>query len=81
MESLSSFVIWNDGRGASVDQEATQPITVIGGICGQSAGRWQRCDQRQCRPYVSQLTWRDFKGQGVSASICYDVDFSRTATA
>lgn len=81
MEALSGFVVGNNRSGSTLDQEASQPVAVVGGIGGQGSGLGQVSDQGKRRADIAQLTGGHVEGQRLSASICYDVDFSRAATA
>ena len=81
MAPLAGRVVGDNGLGAALDEEAAQPVAVIGGVGDQSGRRWQGTDKGERDRCIAALTGRDLDGQGPARAVDSQMDLGPPAAA
>ena len=78
MLPLAGRVVGDDGLGAAFDEEAAQPVAVIGGI-GDQPGWWrQSADEGERDRGIAALARGELNGQRPARAIDSQMDLSRS---
>ena len=81
LDALSGRVVGNDWPGAALDEEASECVAVIGGVCGAQQTWWKRRDEVRCNGRVAALARRYLERDGAAATVDNSMDFCRQASS
>jgi len=78
MAVLAGRVVGDDRPGAALDQEQSEPITVVGGICCAQTAWRQWFEEAAGDGCVAALPGSYFERHGTAATIDNSMDFCRS---
>jgi hypothetical protein len=81
MRSLSRRIVRDDRDGPALAQEEPKAVTVVGGISGAQARRWQAGKKGQNETKIAALSGGYLDGERSALAVDNCMDFSRAPTA
>ena len=79
--ALAGRVVGDDRQRASIDQQLTDSVAVVGSVGDAQPGRWQRFDQRRRDRQVVPLAGAQREGERPALAVDDGMDLGRPAAA